>query len=159
MSILKIKDLVHKYVTYGDTEEDKQDLYQETLLQLWRSMVNFNDKCSFSTWMYKVALNVALTFRRKSMGNKHESLEDLVHVMAETENKETEIRPALILNYARLLFVDVLSHHRRRPWAYNRFGGIGFERKAAQDCSYPAGRLWRRIGRIGKMGHSLSCCL
>ena len=26
MSILKIKDLVHKYVTYGDTEEDKQEI-------------------------------------------------------------------------------------------------------------------------------------
>ena len=32
MSILKIKDLVHKYVTYGDTEEDKQEMQQSIIL-------------------------------------------------------------------------------------------------------------------------------
>lgn len=73
---------------YSDTEEDKQDLYQETLMQLWKSMDNFNGKCSFSTWMYKVALNVSLTFRRKSQGVKYASLEELSYIKAESENKE-----------------------------------------------------------------------
>ena len=46
--------IIYKVISlYSDTEEDKQDLYQETLMQLWKSMDNFNGKCNFSTWMYK----------------------------------------------------------------------------------------------------------
>ena len=43
---------------------DRQDLVQEMVIQLWRSFDKFDGRSKFSTWMYRVALNVALTWVR-----------------------------------------------------------------------------------------------
>lgn len=50
---------------YTLDEESRNDLRQEMLLQLWRSYSSFRRQSSFSTWMYRVALNTALMYRRK----------------------------------------------------------------------------------------------
>jgi RNA polymerase sigma-70 factor (ECF subfamily) len=50
---------------YTQDEESRNDLRQEMLLQLWRSYSAFRSQSSFSTWMYRVALNTALMYRRK----------------------------------------------------------------------------------------------
>jgi RNA polymerase sigma-70 factor (ECF subfamily) len=48
-----------------DDPEDIADLYQEMVLQLWISYPNFKGESAFSTWMYRVCLNTALTFFKK----------------------------------------------------------------------------------------------
>ena len=50
---------------YTRTTEDCQDLVQEILLQVWRSLPEFQGRASASTWIYRVALNTALGWRRK----------------------------------------------------------------------------------------------
>lgn len=45
--------------------EDWQDLRQEMHLQLWRSFATFDGRAERSTWVYRVALNTALSYRRK----------------------------------------------------------------------------------------------
>lgn len=50
---------------YTLTAEDCQDLTQEILLQIWRSLPQFQGGASASTWVYRVALNTALGYRRK----------------------------------------------------------------------------------------------
>ncbi|MEM6724078.1 MAG: sigma-70 family RNA polymerase sigma factor [Bacteroidota bacterium] len=50
--------------SYTDNEFDFQELYQEMLIQLWRAMPNFNEQSKLSTFIYRVALNTALTFQR-----------------------------------------------------------------------------------------------
>lgn len=50
---------------YTRTAEDCQDLAQEILLQVWRSAPAFQGRASVSTWVYRVALNTALGWRRK----------------------------------------------------------------------------------------------
>jgi RNA polymerase sigma-70 factor (ECF subfamily) len=50
---------------YTKDEDSNKDLRQEMLLQLWRSYSSFRNESSFSTWMYRVALNTALMYRRK----------------------------------------------------------------------------------------------
>jgi RNA polymerase sigma-70 factor (ECF subfamily) len=58
--------IIHKILSiYTDHEEDRRDLMQEILLQLWKSYPAFSGRSSFSTWMYKVALNTALLQKRK----------------------------------------------------------------------------------------------
>jgi RNA polymerase sigma-70 factor (ECF subfamily) len=49
---------------YTRTTEDWQDLAQEILLQVWRSLPRFQGKASASTWSYRVALNTALGWHR-----------------------------------------------------------------------------------------------
>jgi RNA polymerase sigma-70 factor (ECF subfamily) len=51
---------------YGRDTEEQRDLFQEMVLQLWRSYASFQGQSSFTTWMYRVALNTALLERRKA---------------------------------------------------------------------------------------------
>ncbi len=50
---------------YFDQEEDQKDLYQEIVYQLWRSYKSFDNRSKWSTWMYRVALNTAISFLKK----------------------------------------------------------------------------------------------
>ncbi len=57
--------LIFKVVwAYAGTPEDQDDLLQEILLQLWSSIPNFQGKAKVSTWVYRVALNTALVWKR-----------------------------------------------------------------------------------------------
>ena len=44
---------------------DKDDLFQEIILQLWKSYPGFRGEAAFSTWMYRIALNTAISMTRK----------------------------------------------------------------------------------------------
>ncbi len=58
--------IVHKICKmYCDNEEHRKDLFQDILIQLWQSYPSFRGDSKFSSWMYRVALNVAIQdFRR-----------------------------------------------------------------------------------------------
>ena len=64
--------IIHKILSiYTYDSEDRKDLLQEIMLQLWKSFPTFLEKAAFSTWMYKVALNTALLYKRKKMKEKY----------------------------------------------------------------------------------------
>lgn len=64
--IVKHQLLIHKICNiYGQTEDDKADLFQEITIQLWKSFSTFEHRAKFSTWLYRVALNTAITQKRK----------------------------------------------------------------------------------------------
>lgn len=50
---------------YCFTESDRQDLFQEIVFQLWRSYPAFRGEARISTWLYRIALNTAITGLRK----------------------------------------------------------------------------------------------
>lgn len=50
---------------YGYTSHDRDDLLQEIVSRLWAAFENYDRQRPFSTWMYRVALNVAIDFRRR----------------------------------------------------------------------------------------------
>jgi RNA polymerase sigma-70 factor, ECF subfamily len=58
--------IIHKVIRlYVDHPEDRRDLYQEVLLQAWKSYASFKGEAAFSTWLYRISLNTVLTFRRR----------------------------------------------------------------------------------------------
>lgn len=58
--------ILHKISSlYCNDPEEKNDLFQEILYQLWRSYPTFRNESKISTWIYRVALNTAITFLRK----------------------------------------------------------------------------------------------
>lgn len=58
--------ILHKICfLYSSSKTDKQDLYQEITLQLWKSYPSFKGESEFSTWMYRVALNTAISLTKK----------------------------------------------------------------------------------------------
>ena len=50
---------------YAHTEPDRQDLFQEIIIQLWKSYPKFRADAKFSTWLYRIALNTAISDLRK----------------------------------------------------------------------------------------------
>jgi RNA polymerase sigma factor (sigma-70 family) len=50
---------------YCTSSADREDLVQETIAQLWRSYHRFDGRVAFSTWMYRIAVNVAIAFYRR----------------------------------------------------------------------------------------------
>ena len=50
---------------YGATHSDREDLFQEIALQVWHSVEAYRGDCAATTWIYRVALNTALSWSRK----------------------------------------------------------------------------------------------
>jgi len=55
---------------YAKDEDDAKDLFQEVLVQIWKSMNTFKGGSAIGTWMFRVALNVCLRFKSKSDKNQ-----------------------------------------------------------------------------------------
>ncbi|MNK04777.1 ECF RNA polymerase sigma factor SigG [compost metagenome] len=74
--ILKVVNL------YADDLEDRKDLYQEIVLQSWSAYPRFEGNSKFSTWLYRISLNVALTFlnkRKKANQMKDNSMQEITY--------------------------------------------------------------------------------
>ena len=56
--------------TYCRDEDGRKDLVQEIIIQLWKSFDRYNEKFKISTWMYRIALNVSISFYRRDMSRK-----------------------------------------------------------------------------------------
>lgn len=65
------KGLIYKVANaYCNHAEDRKDLVQEIIIQVWRSFHNYNSQYKYSTWMYRIALNTAISFQRKENRRK-----------------------------------------------------------------------------------------
>lgn len=83
--------------TYAATTADRMDLAQEISLQLWKAYPRYSPERPFSTWMYRIALNVAISFLRSATRPHRQtvSLEVMeLDVPDETATPETDERIA-----------------------------------------------------------------
>ncbi len=65
--IEKHQAIIHKVtLVYTNGPADREDLFQEICLQLWKAYPNFRAEAKFTTWMYRVALNTAISNVRKN---------------------------------------------------------------------------------------------
>lgn len=91
------KGIIYKVAnSYCRNVEDRKDLVQEIIIQLWKSFDNYNDNFKYSTWMYRISLNVAISFYRKEISRKRISnpLTDGIINFADNgdfEDKETDL--------------------------------------------------------------------
>lgn len=85
---------------YTNNVEDRNDLVQEIIYQLWKSFASFNQKSTLSTWMYRVAMNVAI-YQLKSAKRRVQtvSIEDQLLNLHEVENGGEEERWKLSKQY------------------------------------------------------------
>jgi RNA polymerase sigma-70 factor (ECF subfamily) len=71
--------LIHKVcIMYENDQDARNDLFQEIVLQLWRSFPSFRGEAKITTWMYRIALNTAISGFRKQ--TRHVKTEDLQEV-------------------------------------------------------------------------------
>ena len=97
------RKLIYKVChTYCQEASNRQDLEQEIMLQLWRSIKKFDGRVKLSTWIYKVALNTAITFHRNEckQKNKKSGLDtSLIALEAYQEDHEQEDKMALLYQF------------------------------------------------------------
>jgi len=100
---------------YTNSQEDFEDYYQEVCLQIWRSKDSFKKDSQWSTWIYRLSLNVCLTYLKKKKNNDKQFTSDSLppeaiddsHTFADESvnqlymaiRKLTEIDRAVILLY------------------------------------------------------------
>ncbi|MBD0400758.1 sigma-70 family RNA polymerase sigma factor [Flammeovirga sp. EKP202] len=72
---------------YTNTQEDFEDYYQEVCLQIWRSKDNFQNKSDWSTWVYRLSVNVCLTLLKKKKNNVQHFASDYLPPEIEEESK------------------------------------------------------------------------
>jgi RNA polymerase sigma factor (sigma-70 family) len=93
---------------YCRNRDDRDDLAQEITLQLWRSFRTFDARCRFSTWMYRIALNVAISFYRRESTRARPLLS--IDVCLLEESPDTADRPEeLLLLYQFIEGLDPLN--------------------------------------------------
>lgn len=94
-------------------EDDRKDLFQEIVYRILKSYSGFNNRSSFSTWLYRVALNTAITYKKKKKPltynseriENHEALTDERNISMEIEtlyraiDRLNRIDRAIILLY------------------------------------------------------------
>lgn len=95
------QNIVHKICRiYTNDQASHNDLFQEITIQLWKAYPKFRGDAKFSTWMYRVALNTAITLYRKKKRGIQTQDYDTVHfrIKAEEYNDETEQQLTLLYN-------------------------------------------------------------
>ncbi len=108
---------------YAYTQEDRKDLMQDIILELWKSLKRYNGSCKMSTWIYRISLNISMNYKRKqnntfviaslsdfkekeiaSWIDKQNDLSEL-EILYSCINELSEINKAIIL-----LYLDGNSH-------------------------------------------------
>jgi RNA polymerase sigma-70 factor (ECF subfamily) len=107
--------IIHKVCNlYMDRYSDREDLFQEITLQAWKAYGSFRGDARFSTWLYRVALNTAITFFRKEKrrpglqltdslpeqaDDTHDPVEEQLKAMYAAIGELSRIDKALIMLY------------------------------------------------------------
>ena len=60
---------------YRNNQDDADDIYQEVFLRVHKGLKNFQARSKFSTWLYRITVNVCIEFKRKERVRQHESLD------------------------------------------------------------------------------------
>lgn len=90
------KKIIYKIVnSYCPNKIDRKDLEQEIIIQLWNSFDNYDSNYKYSTWMYRIALNVAISFYRKEKKwfakNDFYNEESIFRIEEDKSEEETEL--------------------------------------------------------------------
>ena len=86
------QNIVHKVCSlYTNNSDAHNDLFQEITIQLWKAYPKFRGESKFSTWMYRVALNTAITLYRKSKKQvRTQDYDDFIYKIKSDDYDQTQ---------------------------------------------------------------------
>lgn len=97
-----VKGIIYKVSnSYCPDIESRKDLAQEIVIQLWQSMDKYDPQYKFSTWVYRIALNMAISFYRKenTRNSRTTSIDEtLIDIAFELESKNEQESQLNLLN-------------------------------------------------------------
>jgi RNA polymerase sigma factor (sigma-70 family) len=107
--------------------EDRKDLVQEIIFQLWISYSKFDSRYKLSTWIYRISLNVSISFYRKEKRRRHSVSplsEKIIDVIKDNEQERMEADIATLYQFIdqfnkldRALMILYLDSHSYREIA------------------------------------------
>lgn len=101
------RGLIFKIVrAYAHTAMDREDLFQEVAVQLWRSVLSFKGESKETTWIYRVALNTAMRWLHVEKRRDRIDINDAQSVLQESDSAVDEQLEWLYGEIARLDDVD-----------------------------------------------------
>lgn len=143
-----IRKVCHLYV---DDQTEREDLFQEIVCQAWRSFVNYRGESKFTTWLYRVALNTAISHFRKDSRRRQVEVQGIefqrsysddpyaedVVVMYEAISRLSKVDKALVL-----LYIDDLSYAEIADIMGMTSTNVGvrlnrIRKKLKEECSNP----------------------
>lgn len=140
------KGILYKVANaYCQNREDRSDLLQETVIQLWRSFDSFDDRFKFSTWMYRIAMNVAISFYRSESRHSRSAvpLEEFGLEVADADQVLAEASDDLRRLYELIHQMDALN----RALILLYLDGYGHE-AIAETVGISSSNVATRINRI-----------
>jgi len=126
---------------YGVTHSDREDLFQEIALQVWHSVEAYRGDCAATTWIYRVALNTALAWRRKERRHRErrQDIEDATGLLVAPSGND----PRLDWIYQRIAELDEAN----RALALLMLDGFSY-RDMAQILGLSESNVGVKINRI-----------
>ncbi|MDG1778553.1 MAG: RNA polymerase sigma factor [Flavobacteriaceae bacterium] len=105
------QNLIHKICRlYTNSDAEHKDLFQEITIQLWKAYPKFRGDAKFSTWMYRVGINTAISLYRKSKRRIQSfSFDDVSYKIPQTETYDDTQDQQLKSIYAALNHLDDIS--------------------------------------------------
>lgn len=118
--------IIHKVCSvYMDMQTDREDLFQEIVLQAWKSYSTFRGEAQFSTWLYRVALNTAITFFRKKKNQPKIFKTEIFPELVEQKNTDEEQLSAMYKAISELSSIDkALVMLYIEDYNYNEIGDM-----------------------------------
>ena len=97
------KGIIYKVANaYCPIAEARKDLVQEIIVQLWKSFDNYNDQFRHSTWIYRIALNTAISLYRKETNRKKLAAplpDEILHAADSVDSNETATQLKLLQQF------------------------------------------------------------
>jgi len=83
---------------YAEDADDKKDLFQESLINIWQSMPSFSGNSSLSTWMFRITLNVCLRLQTQQLKkrDRYRKLDSIAFEMVSDDDNHTEEKEQLV---------------------------------------------------------------
>lgn len=83
--------------SYCPWKKDRDDLAQEIVFNLWKAFADYTPDYKFSTWMYRIALNIAISFYRKERRSLQFNTYSENLILFDDDNNTTELEGNLAL--------------------------------------------------------------
>ena len=93
---------------YTNTAQDREDLVNDIAYEMWKSFPRFEGRSKISTWMYRIALNTAMNYRKK-VQRKRDFLYGAIEICAVEPSNETESNQQIELLYDCIAELDEYS--------------------------------------------------
>jgi len=147
------KGVLNYIYRFTNLRENSEDLAQEVFLRVYRSAKQYKPEAKFTTWLYKIATNVSLTYVKKKNKNKNVSLDEMNENTGEVEDSSVEISDDIIYRneMKNLIFSAMESLPEREKVAIMlcKYEGLSYEETAnVLECTVGAVKAYVHRGRM-----------